>query len=346
MKLKITLFAIVSLASFSCKKDTIDEPTPTTSFTAEVNGIYICNEGTFTDGNATISYTNGTEAETIQDVYKIANDEDLGDVGQSMTKINNKIYIVVNNSSKIEVVEATTMKKSATITGFNSPRFMIEASPGKAYVTDLYANGISIVDLSSNLITGNIQLNGSTEDLFLYNGKVYVTNLSTSYLYIIEPTTDILEDSILIGPGGNSLQLDMNNKLWVLCGGDYLTSAPGSLHRIDPATKMIEFSQAFPASDFPTRLIINETNDELYFLNLNVYKMQITDSSLPTSSFVDAAGKSFYGMAFDRVSRVLYVSDVIDYQQAGRIYRYDPTGTLLNSLPAGIIPGDFLFLNN
>ena len=41
MKLKITLFAIVSLASFSCKKDTIDEPTPTTSFTPEVNGIYI-----------------------------------------------------------------------------------------------------------------------------------------------------------------------------------------------------------------------------------------------------------------------------------------------------------------
>ena len=346
MKLKITLLAIATLSFFSCKKEKIDEPTPTTTFSADANGIFICNEGSFTGGNATITYTNGTEAETIQDVFKIANSENLGDVGQSMTKINNKIYIVVNNSSKIEVVEALTLKKSATITGFNSPRFLLEATPGKAYVTDLYANGISIVDLTSNTITGNISLNGSSEDLILYNGKVYVTNLSTSYLYIIEPTTDVIEDSILIGAGGNSLKLDRNNKLWVLCGGDFVSGDPGSLHRVDPATKTNEFSQTFPAGDYPTRLTINETNDELYFLNMNIYKMQLTDMTLPTTPFVDAAGKSFYGMAFDKVSHVLYVSDAIDYQQAGRIYRYETSGTMLNSLPAGIIPGSFLFLNN
>lgn len=345
MKSKVTLITLIIFTFFSCKKDEQD-PTPSTSFVADAAGIYICNEGTFTGGNATITYTNGTETETIQDVFRIANDENLGDVGQSLTKVNNKIYIVVNNSSKIVVVESTTMKKTATITGFNSPRFMIEAAPGKAYVTDLYANAISIVDLTSNTITGNISLNGSTEDLLLYNGKVYVTNLSTSYLYIIEPTTDVVEDSILIGPGGNSLQLDKNNKLWVLCGGDYITSAPGSLHRVNPATKAVEFSQTFPAGDFPTRLTINETSDELYYLDLNVYKMLISDMSLPSSPFVDAAGKSFYGMEFDKVNHVLYVSDVIDYQQAGRIYRYETNGTLLNSLPAGIIPGDFLFLNN
>ena len=113
MKLKITLLSILTLTFFSCKKENIDEPIPSTSFSADANGIYICNEGNFTFGNATITYTKGTEIETIQNVYKIANDENLGDVGQSMTKINNKIYIVVNNSSKIEVVESSTMKKNS-----------------------------------------------------------------------------------------------------------------------------------------------------------------------------------------------------------------------------------------
>lgn len=345
MKSRITLLTIAALAFYSCKKEKIDEPLPT-SFTAAADGIFICNEGNFTGGNASITYTNGSETETVQDVYRIANNEGLGDVGQSMTKINDKIYIVVNNSSKIEVVDAFTLKKSATITGFNSPRFMTEVTSGKVYVTDLYANGISIVDLASNTITGNISLNGSTEELLLYNGKVYVTNLSTSYLYIIEPSTDVVEDSILIGPGGNSLQVDKNNKLWVLCGGDYITSTPGSLHRVDPATKSVEFSRSFPAGDYPTRLVINETNDELYYLNLNVYKMSINDSDIPSTFFIDAAGKSFYGMSFDMVKHILYVSDVIDYQQAGRIYRYETTGNLINSIPAGVIPGEVLFLNN
>jgi DNA-binding beta-propeller fold protein YncE len=346
MKYGILLMTITSLTFFSCKKEKIDEPIPATSFTADANGIYICNEGTFTGGNSTITYTTGTESETIHDVYKIANNENLGDVGQSMTKIGNKIYIVVNNSSKVEVVDEITLKKSATISGFNSPRFLIEARPGKAYVTDLYANGISIVDLTSNTITGTINLNGSTEDLILHNGKVYVTNLSTSYLYIIEPNTDVVEDSVLIGPGGNSLQLDANNKLWILCGGDFITGAAGSLHRVDPSSKSVELSLTFPAGNYPTRLTINETNNEIYFLDMNVYKMQLSDLTLPSSPLIDAAGKSFYGMAFDEVNRVLYVTDAIDYQQAGRIYRYDPTGTLLNSLPAGIIPGEVLFLNN
>ena len=74
--------------------------------------------------------------------------------------------------------------------------------------------------------------------------------------------------------------------------------------------------------------------------------MQITDSTLPATAFVDAAGKSFYAMGYDKVSMLLYVSDAIDYQQAGRIYRYTTTGSEISGLPAGIIPGDFLFLNN
>ncbi len=345
MKLKITLLIFAALTTFSCKKDTEDQ-TPTKSFEANADGIYISNEGGFTLGKATITYSDGTEAETIQDVFRIANDANLGDVCHSMAAINGLIYLVVNNSSKIEVVQPLTMKKITTITGLSSPRFIVKATSDKAYVSDLSSNQISIINLTTNSISGTISLTGSTEEMLLYNGKVYVTNLSTAYLYVIDPTTDIVEDSIAIGSGGNSLQLDMDNKIWVLCGGDYVTSAPASLHRVDPSTKTTELSLTFPPSVYPSQLCINETNDALFFLNTNVYKMQITDSTLPATAFVDAAGKSFYGMGYDKVSMLLYVSDAIDYQQAGRIYRYTTSGSEISGLPAGIIPGDFLFLNN
>ena len=143
MKLKITLIAFAALAMFSCKKETEDE-TPTKSFAANPDGIYVSNEGGFNTGKASITYSDGTEAETIQDVYKIANNASLGDICQSMIKINGLIYLVINNSSKIEVVQATTMKKTATITGLTSPRYMVQATTEKAYVSDLYSNQISI----------------------------------------------------------------------------------------------------------------------------------------------------------------------------------------------------------
>ena len=345
MKLKSTLLLFLALTTFSCKKDTEDQ-TPTKSFEANADGIYISNEGGFTAGKASITYSDGTEAETIQDVFRIANDENLGDVCHSMAAINGLIYLVVNNSSKIEVVQPLTMKKVKTISGLTSPRFIVKATSDKAYVSDLYSNQIAIINLTTNTVSGSINLTGSTEDMLLYNGKMYVTNLSTAFLYVIDAATDVVEDSIAIGSGGNSLQLDMNNKIWVLCGGDFVTSAPASLHRVDPSTKATELSLTFPPSVYPSQLCINETNDALFFLNTNVYKMQITDSTLPATVFVDAAGKSFYAMGYDKVSMLLYVSDAIDYQQAGRIYRYTTTGSEISGLPAGIIPGDFLFLNN
>lgn len=346
MKIKIIPIALILLASISCKKDKETVPTPINSFLAASDGIYINNEGGFNAGNTSITYSDGTESGTIRDVYKQVNNSDLGDICQSMTKYNDLLYLVINNSAKIEVVDLFNMKKTATITGFTSPRYILPVNAAKAYVSDLYSNHLSIVNLNTNTISGNISLSGSTEDMLLYNGKVYVTNLITPYLYIINPTTDIIEDSILIGIGGNSLRLDANNNIWILCGGDYVTSTPGSLHRINPATKLNELSLTFPASDYPNRLRINESGNTLFFLDLNVYKMPITETSLPTTAFIDAAGKSFYGLGYDKVKHLVYVSDAIDYQQAGRIYKYNTVGTELSSFPAGIIPGDFLFLNN
>lgn len=345
MKFKFLVFVASILTFFSCKKTETEKPT-TDGFSAPSSGLYIANEGQFMNGNGSITFYNGTLSSTVQDVFATVNGVALGDVCQSMKKIADKIYIVVNNSAKIEVVTASTMKRVATISGLMSPRYIFPISLSKAYVSDLYANKLSVINLNLNTVTNTIDLNGSTEEMILYNGKVYVTNLNTPYLYVINPTTDQLEDSILIGIGGNSIQIDSNNKLWVLCGGDYVTSTPASLHKVDPATGTAELSLIFPAFDYPTRLKINETGDELYFLDVNVYKMAIIDNNLPSTIFIDANGRSLYGLAYDKRGHFVYVTDAIDYQQDGRAYKYDLSGNEISNFPTGIIPGDILFLNN
>lgn len=347
MKNYIILFTLCVLTFFSCKKDSSIETTSTSAFSASsTSGVYISNEGLFNNGNGSVSYYSGSGTESIKDVYQQVNNTQLGDVVQSLAKVNNKLYIVVNNSSKIEVVDITTMKKTATISGLTSPRYLLPINASKAYVTDLFSGSVSIVDLNTNLVTGHISLNGSTEQLIMYNGKVYVTNMSTSYLYVINPTTDNVSDSILIGTGGNSIVMDKNNKLWILCGGDYNLNITSSLHRVDPITQIDEFGVDFPAATFINRLTINEAKDELYFLNYNLYRMNILDTTLPGSEFIAANGKNFYGLGFNNTLNQIYVSDGVDFQQAGRVYRYNESGTELGSFGAGIIPGNFLFLGN
>ena len=106
MKLKY-LALLLALTIFSCKKDS--ETTPSTSFLASPGGMYISNEGVFQSGNASLSFFNPATHMVINNVFQSANSESIGDICQSMTLINNKLYVVVNNSGKIEVCNPFTL---------------------------------------------------------------------------------------------------------------------------------------------------------------------------------------------------------------------------------------------
>jgi hypothetical protein len=327
----------------ACRKDRPEGPDATPITVGASGGVYITNEGNFLFGNAGVSYYDIASGTAAEDLYEPANGVGLGDVCQSMTLFNGKGYVVMNNSNKVVVVEPTTFTESATITGFTSPRYLLPVSNGKAYVTDLYANSITVVDLSVNSIVGQIPMPGWTEELVLAYGKAFITAPNNDQLYVVDTATDQLIDSVTISEGGSSIRQDATGKLWVLCGGYLGGGISAALHRVDPVSRTVEASFDFPASASPWRLDINGGNDTLYFLDGDVFRMPIAATALPTSSFIQAAGRNFYGIGIDPTNSVVYVADAIDYVQQGTVYRYRPDGVALNSFPVGIIPGDFYF---
>lgn len=341
--LKYLVFScFVSL--ISCRKDKPEKPTNPKVSTGNNGGVYITNEGNFQFGNAKVSYYDIANATATEDLYQPANNSSLGDVCQSMCLFNSKAYIVVNNSGKVVVVNPSTFAATATISGFTSPRYFLPVSNSKAYVTDLYSNSISIVNLSSNTVSGHIACPGWTEELALAYGKAFVTNKQRDKIYVINTSTDVLTDSIALGYASNSIVEDKNGKLWVLCGGSQTNSINASLHRINPVTNVVEQTFIFPnLNDSPWRLDINGTNDTLYFLNNGVYRMAIHAPALPTTPFIAQGSNNFYGIGIDPTSSVVYVSDAVDYVQRGIIYRYKADGTLINTFLAGITPCDFYF---
>ena len=336
---QLLVLIILFTSTFSCSKEKDKDP----NVVVGNNGVYIINEGNFQFGNATVSYYDIDSSKVAEDLYKPVNALPLGDVGQTMFLKDDIGYIVVNNSGKIEVVNAKTFKHIATISGFTSPRFFLPVSNAKAYVSDLFADSISIVNLSTNTISGKIALTGWTEEMALVNGKVYVTNEESNKLYVINSFTDKLEDSIQVSYGGNSLQEDKNGKLWVLCGGNFVDIKAG-LHIINPQTNTNEKSFEFTdQSNSPYRLKINSTKDKLYFLNQSVYSMSILDNVLPSVPFIASGTHQFYGLGVEPQTGVVYVSDAIDFVQRGRVYRYNSSGTEINNFLAGINPSQFIF---
>ncbi len=338
----LTLVVMVLLTAVGCRKDKPEEPENVPVHIGDERGVYITNEGNFQWGNAKVSYYDIATGNATEDLYEPANGLAIGDVCQSMTLYNNKGYVVMNNSSKVVVVDPNTFVAMATITGFTSPRYFLPVGNGKAYVTDLFANKIAVVDLASNSIISHIASSGATQELLMADGKVFVTNEGRGEIHVIDPSTDVVVDTIAVSRGANSIVEDANGKLWVACTGGGGT--PPALLRIDPQTAQVEAIFAYSNSaNNPWRLNINGGGDTLYFLRGGIYRMAITDTGAPTSAFIPADGRNLYGLGVDPVDGTLYLSDAIDYVQRGVIYRYRSDGSLLNTFHAGTIPGSFCF---
>lgn len=346
---KILFHIILLLTIFSCKKEDIgpqclncDEPPISSTSSTDV---LIINEGTFGWSNASITLYNNSNNNVNQNVFKNANNvTSLGDVAQSFLQINDKGYIVVNNSNKIEVVNISDFTSLTTITGFNSPRYMLKINNSKAYITDLYSNSIQILNLNSNSISGNISVQGWTEQLVLHNDTAYVCDMTNNNILIINTTTDVLVDSIKVGISPNSLVIDKNNQLWVMCSGGF-NEENARLIQINPINRAIV--QTFTFSDInnsPSSLSINRNKDQLYFINNSVYQMNISSNSLPSIPIITNSGNIFYGLGIDPRNNDIYVSDAIDYVQNGMVFRYSASGSLIYQFSAGIIPGNFWFI--
>lgn len=342
MKLYYTLF--ISIIVSSCIKDKPQEPLKTAVTVNSETKVLITNEGNFGWGIGTVSLYDPTSGAVIEKYDQQQNGgATLGNVCQSIAKYNNHYFIVVNNSNKIVVVNSSDFSRTTIISGFNSPRYFLPVTYNKAYVSDLYASLVQVVDLNSNTITGSIPCLNGTEEMALVYNKAFVTNSNSDYCYVINTATDVLMDSVDVGKGSSSICLDKYSKIWVLSSGSSSASQTGKLSRINPLTLQVEQSLTFNTGESPNKLRINKTHDTLYFLKNGVYQFPISSVSLPSIALINQGSKLFYGLGVNPKDYTIYVSDAIDYVQKSKIEVYKPDGSFITNFNAGIISNGFMF---
>ncbi|MDP2721362.1 MAG: hypothetical protein Q8O72_01280 [Bacteroidales bacterium] len=343
MKQLIAIFLVLIMA-VACN----EKKTPGPGIVLFLDNVFILNQGNFTYANSSLSTYDPVTKTVEQSVFYRANGVPLGDVAQSMTINGDTAYVVVNNSGFIYAINRKTFQFISKITGFESPRNMLFVNKHKAYVSDLYAKYITVIYPLTNEVIKHIPLGRSSESMVMAEGKVFVANWSNynqtaenNMIMVIDPETDQLIDSIQVGKEPNSMVVDKYGYLWVLCSGGYMNEEVATLWKVDPVSltgdKKFEFEQI---TDNPTSLCLDQENN-LYYLNHGVFRMDISLLELPKTAFIPEDDRNFYAL-FIYLENQIYVSDAGNYLSNGWVYVYNSSGDETDHFEVGIIPGYFV----
>lgn len=347
------LSLIIAITFAACKKKETPQPAPQPAD----RGLFILNEGTFTYANSSLSYYDFATNTVENNLFFRVNNAPIGDVGQSLTLIGDDLYIVVNNSKYIYKVDAKTIVYKAKIEGFTSPRYMLQVSADKAYVTDLVSTGLWVLNLNT-LEKTFVETGNTTEAIVKVGNEVFVSNWSNYYtttetsnhsIQVIDCVNDTLVETIDVAQEPNSMVVDKYNHIWVSCSGGYMPPQDPAIICIDAAThQIIKRFDLASGTDYPSYLTIDGAGENIFFMNggygtLNIYKMSVDATEIPETPFVTSGGKVFYNLKVDSASGDLYVTDAKNYVVNGDLIHYSADGTLLGTYELGLIPSYMLF---
>ncbi|WP_018476806.1 YncE family protein [Pontibacter roseus] len=334
------------------------------------DGVLISNEGAMTKSNASVSfYNHGSRSVENESFKKVNAPLVLGDVLQHLSVHGDRAFLVMNNSGKVTVADANTLKAQAEITGMHAPRYFVALNNEKGYVTEwlgydpttyIYGTGrVAVVDLKTYTVTKTIPVGVQPEQLVISGGKLFVANSGGNTVSVINTATDAVETSILVNDGPNSLALDRNNVLWVSSSGlksynsdysvDEENSKPGTLAKINTGSNAVISTLAFTQkAPSPSKLTLNGNRDKLYFLfNNRVYVQDVNASALPAAPLIDRGAYvpyGFYGLGVEPSTGMVYAGKAPNFSSNGWVVRYNnQSGAPVDSFQVGVAPNGFVF---
>lgn len=337
MKKTVYLFLFISLGISACfKADEEALPINTQSGT-----LLVLNEGNFQWGNASLSAFDLKSREPIgKDVFHAANKRILGDVLQSALLLNNELWLVINNSGKIEIVNPVDFKSIRTIEGLQSPRYLCKISDNEVALSDLYSGKISFLDIQTGKINHELYLSEWTEQMYLHQNILWVTAPKSEYVYRVDVQSKALIDSIHIGYGSFAIKESISKIIYIATKGKVDENIDSEVHKYDLITdrKLTTF-KTFKGEMI--RDIATDSKGDLYYISNNVV-MRWQDSLLAPITFFSEPTDHFYSLEI--MNDFLYVGNAFDFVRNGEVKVYDLNGSFVQNLEAGRIPNGFLIL--
>ena len=336
----------------SCDVSDDSPPLPEGPATFE-NGILVLNEGNFGQGNSSVTYIDPATGLTTLKIFEGVNELPLGDTATDMVIFGDHVYIVLNVSNTIEVVDRRTFETVATIDSeLNNPR-KIAFLEGMLYVTNWGDGGDPTDDYVAVYATQNFDLlttipvEEGPEDIVSSNGRVFVAHAGgwnfNNKISVIAGTE--VQKIIEVGQVPNSLAA-AEGSLWVSSAGlpDYAGETAGSISKINLSTLEVENTFSFPdAGQHPANLTFHA--GKLYYtLRSEVYSFSTSAEELPViSDFPIEEVAYLYGFEIHE-GKVYAASANPDFTGNGKLFVYDLSGgNLTGQYDTGINPNGIFF---
>lgn len=372
--LKFFFAAVMSVAIAACSDDEPEilgqdvEEVPAADATSggDYAGFYVLNEGNMGSNKCTLDYYDYDRHTYIRNIYAERNPEvvmSLGDTGSDMAIYGDRLYIVVNGSHKVEILDARSARRIGQV-DVSSPRRI--AFDGKyAYVTSFVGGdndkgSLVRIDLDKMAADGSLTVGYCPEGVVAKDGKLYVANSQLYSKGIFDNTITVVDArewkvdyTITAEVNLCHILFDQYDQLWVNSKGNYADIASCLMCiRKDDEGRYTKVQKI----DIVVENMIFAKNHIYYYGNTYDESWNVTSTygSVTPSTSPDALQQAVltgsnkpqtpYCMAVNPDTQQFYITDAKNYTSSGSLSSFDKTGKYKWTVTTGDIPGHITFL--
>lgn len=382
MKIK-QIFIVLSLPIIiqcitGCREDELVLPTEyevindIPAADSQIAGMYLLNEGNMGSNKCALDYLDYASGTYARNLYAERNPnviKELGDVGNDIAIYGDKLYIVVNGSHKVEVLNAHTGVRIGQV-DIPNPRY-IKFHRGNAYVSAYVApiavdasaqrGAVYRVDTLSLAVTATVTVGYQPEEMEIVNEYLYVANSGGYRAPTYDNTVSVVQlldfkniGDIEVGINLHHLRCDSSNRLWVNSRGDNASrqsciyvldrkAGAGSMAVVDkidtPCSNMAIYGDKLYFYATETTGSANKTRYGIIDTNTR----KVLDESFITDG-TDENIKTPYALAVHPETGDIFLADAKNYVSSGTLYCFSSAGLLKWSVRTGDIPAHMTFM--
>ncbi len=370
------------LALFAaCREDEVVVPTEydilpvTVPEGSDVVGMYLLNEGNMGSNKCTLDYLDFVQGYYVRNLYAERNPhviKELGDVGNDIRVYGSRLYVVVNCSNKLEVLDARTGVRIAQLdipncryVNFYRGHAYVSSYVGPVQLNNLNAvkGAVYKVDTLTLKVEGKCTVGYQPEELEVLGEYLYVANSGGYMAPNYDNTVSVIElegfrqmQKIPVGINLHRIKADRHGRLWVTSRGDY-EGISSNLYVLEKKRGRNEMEVTdtldIPCSDFCI------SGDSLYYYSTewNNYTQRntITYGIINTETRRRVSGSFItdgteaditvpYGINIHPDTGDIYITDAKNYVSSGVLHCYSKDGTHKWSVRTGDIPAHMCFV--
>ena len=346
--IRFLLFGLCLLLFTACDPSSDDMP-PEPPFVADFSkGTLVLNEGKFQSNGASLTFVpDDADLPIVTEAFQKVNEIDaLGDVLQSAARLGDRLFLVLNNSAEVVVVDAESLEELGRIPVTGFPRYLVADTNGIGFLsvweTGAQNGRVVVLDLNNLGLIGTVNVGKGPEHLSIHDGMIWVANSggfdNDQTVMAIDPIDRTVVETITVGDNPTHLHFAPNGDLWVLGRGysDFVDPAndrPAFLTRLRTDAPDSTVTFAYGADN----LVMDNVGSNLFFTAEGaVYRQRLYNDPNP-ENFLE---EDFYGLGYDGKNHYVIGLDARDFNSAGRMLRYDTLGTLVDEHTVGLIPGE------